>query len=689
MERYFLPLFLIFGQFALAQIDPSQIQIARDSFGTPHIFASTDAEVAYGFAWATAEDDFETQQMQLLAVKGLMGQVRGKEGAFFDVAVHLLDPHSIVAQNYEKEVSEDFKKVLEAYAQGVNAYARTYPKKVLHKKLFPVGPKDVLKGYVVGLALLSGVDKPLTAILDEKVEAFRESESRGSNAFALSRKKTQDGKTYLAINSHQPLQGLNSWYEAHLCSEEGWNILGATFAGGASIFVGSNEHLGWAHTVNHPDLADIYELQMDPDDDMVYEIDGKKERLQPYYTKARIKLWGFIPISLKQKFYKSTYGVTMKTKEGVFALRFSANQTLKAAEQWYRMNKARTLEEFQQALAMQGIVSTNIVYADKEDNIYYISNGLFPKRDKGFNWASVLPGDTTATIWKEFYPYDSCAQVLNPGSGFVYNCNHTPFLSSGPKDNPDPQKVPATMGYQNLNDLTNRGVKLGSMLNKSQKVSWEEFLRMKYDQSYEIPSPVYPKLNPLFTVKPEAYPKLAESLRLLQAWDGKADVSSVAAPLFIITIYHLLNDVLEDRKSLEEGEELTEAKLMQALAWTQDYLIKHFQSSKVMLGQVQLHSRGKKRLPYGGGPDVLAAVASRFRKDGTLVPWAGDSYIQLVRFNEEGPEIFSINAYGASADPKSPHYNDQMDMFVKQQLRKMTLDKEKVLKEAVRTYHPR
>ncbi|NBP06433.1 MAG: acylase, partial [Bacteroidetes bacterium] len=75
-------------------------------------------------------------------------------------------------------------------------------------------------------------------------------------------------------------------------------------------------------------------------------------------------------------------------------------------------------------------------------------------------------------------------------------------------------------------------------------------------------------------------------------------------------------------------------------------------------------------------------------KNGQIKAKQGDAYIALVRFTKEGPEIESINAYGASANPKSPHYTDQMDLFVKQQTKKMTLNKTEVLQQAKRVYHP-
>ena len=455
-----------------------------------------------------------------------------------------------------------------------------------------------------------------------------------------------------------------------------------------TIFLGTNPNLAWAHTLNYPDFADVYALEMHPSEKELYRFDGKWEPLHPYPTKARVKILGFLPLGVKQQFYKSKYGVTFKTPNGYFALRFPANHDIRAAEQWYRMNKATNLKEFQEALRLQGITCTNIVYADKEGHIFYISNGLFPKRNPQYDWQGLLPGDTSATLWTDdYYPLDSLPQVLDPVSGYVYNCNHTPFLSSGKADNPDPGFVPGSMGFQGMDGLTNRGVRLGHLLEQSGQLSYEDLKRIKYDQAYHEPMRSAPKLEAIFHLEPEKYPELAESIRLLRDWDRIADKDSEAASIMLLAFYHL-QSILENPGSFKSGDELDEAKLVAAIAHAQNHLQKHFGSAKVPLGSLQRHTRGGVDLPYGGGPDVLAAVRSRPFRDGRLRAYTGDSYIQLVRFSADGPEIESVNAYGASAKPGSPHYTSQMELFVNQQLKPMTLDKEQVLKNAVRLYSP-
>ena len=688
LRNFFLPLVIILlFQTLPAQIVPDSITIVRDKWGVPHIFGKTDAEVAYGFAWATAEDDFETMQGQLLPIKGKMGLVYGKDGAIADVAVHVLGIRDTVEARYESDLSPEFRKVVEAYAAGVNAYAKAHKKEVLRKDLFPVEGKDIIKAYMLGTSLMAGINRTLTAILNNRLEPIQKIAPTGSNAFAIRNTRTADGKTYLAINSHQPLEGLNSWYEAHLCSEEGWNILGSTFAGGISIFHGANEHLGWAHTVNYPDLADVYSLTMHPEKPLTYKYDGEWKALIPYPTKAQVKLLKLFRVGLKQEFYQSVYGVTFKTPKGFFALRYPGNQDIRAAEQWYHMNKATNFTEFKKALEMLSIISTNLVYADRAHNIFYVSNGKLPKRDSQYDWSGVLPGDTSATFWEAYYPFSSLPQVENPPSGFVYNCNNTPFSSSALSDNPDVSQIPKTMGYQKPKEETNRSVRLHALIEADKEINYKEFKTIKYDQAYHSPLHSAPKLEKIFSLDPSAYPHIAQSLDLLKNWDRVADVESPAASIFILALKNIIEKV--GNKSLRSGEKLTEFVMVSALESAQNHLQEHFGKKEVALGELQQHSRGKVSLPYGGGPDVLAAVHSSFTKDGRLRPRAGDSYIQLVQFSDSGVEIESVNAYGASAKPESPHYTDQMELFTTQKLKPMTLDREKVFAEAKRIYSPK
>jgi len=432
-------------------------------------------------------------------------------------------------------------------------------------------------------------------------------------------------------------------------------------------------------------------LEMNPDNKLQYRFDDQWETLEHYDIKARIKILGFIKLSAKQKFYKSKYGVTFKTKQGVFALRFPANRDIRAAEQWYRMNKATDWESFREAISMRAIICTNIVYADREDHIYYLGNGRFPIRNPAYDWQGVLPGNTSATLWKDdYYPLDSLAQVLDPPCGYVYNCNHSPFLSSSPADNPNSELIPKSMGYRPAETLTNRGARFPELIAQYDRLDYEDFKQIKYDMHYTKPLHAFPRLEPIFHLDPNKYPHLQTSIILLNRWDRNATLESAAASTFILSLNYLLQHKdLRGDKSLRGGTDLDEAKLVEALAHTEAYLLEHFGNVAIKLGELQKHARGDVALPMSGGPDVMAAIYSRPQKDGTIRPYVGDSYVQLVRFSSDGPEIESIHAYGASAKSGKDHYTDQMPLFAKQQLKPMTLDRETIFREAKRIYHPR
>jgi acyl-homoserine-lactone acylase len=148
-----------------------------------------------------------------------------------------------------------------------------------------------------------------------------------------------------------------------------------------------------------------------------------------------------------------------------------------------------------------------------------------------------VPGNTSATLWgDEVYPLDSLPHVLDPASGYVYNCNHTTFLSSAIEDNPKVSSVPATMGFQQPEILTNRAVRFYELFNELDKVSYEDFKRIKYDRAYHTPLKSAPKLEPIFHLKAEKYPEIKESIELLSSWDREAVIESEAAALFNLSV---------------------------------------------------------------------------------------------------------------------------------------------------------
>ncbi len=679
---------LVLSFHSQAQVNPLHVEIVRDQWGVPHIYGKTDADAVYGLAWASCEDDFATIQKMLLAVKGRLAEADGKGGAVLDFLAFISGAEEVVDTAYENSFSPAYKKILDAYAQGLNEYAKTHPEELLRLGLFPVTPKDIVAQYVVTNMLLTGVYLDVQKVFLGLIKNYETNLPSGSNAFAFNSSRTAEGKTYLAVNSHQPLEGLFSWYEVHMVSEEGMNILGGTFPGGMSVFHGTNENLGWACTLNNPNLGDVYKLQMNPKNHLQYWFDGHWETLQVRKKTVKVKL-GAIRIPITKTFYWSKYGTTVKNKDGYYSLRFPANMDIRSCEQLYHLNKARNFAEWQNIMRGRAFPGVNFIYADRDDNIFYVSNGQFPYRNPKYNWQKVLPGNTSETLWPAvFLPFDSLPQVLNPRSGYIVNTNNSPFEATGEGDNASPHQYPAQHGF-GMEGRNNRSIMAHYLIGKQPKLTYADFKRIKYDEQYNDSMYNHGLANAsiLFELDPKKYPDIADAIQVISKWNCMSDAGNMQAALITFAMYPLI-DKITARGTNYEPNSFTEKEYAQALRSSKRHMLKHFGSLSVPFGKVQKHVRGNKELPVGGMPEVLAATITQPYKNGMRKTFVGESYIQLVRYSKQGVEVETVHAFGASSKPDSPHYNDQMEMFVNKQLKPMSLSREKVYSDAERIYHP-
>jgi len=676
--------------FLLAQdnaINPKDVTIVRDQWGVPHIYGKTDADAAYGLAWAYAEDDFESLQQTLLAAQGMLGRIKGIKGAIFDYALAFLSIDSIVESRFEQDLSPEYRKVLAGYVQGVNDYAASHPKEILYKKAFPIVSQDVIKGYVLSTTLMAGLGMALKAVKEDRIQEFYNVNDRdiGSNAMAVAPHRMADNKGFLLVNSHQPHEGRFAWYEAHVSSEEGWDMIGATFAGGTNLFIGANRHLGWAHTNNYHNFGDIYKLQINPKNKKQYKYDGEWRDFYIKKAKLVVKIIG-IPIRVSKKVWVSEYGPVFKTKRGMFAFRFGGTHSIQSAEQWFKMNKATNLKEFEEALKMQALPLFNVVYGDMDGNIMLHSGGIIPLRDTSLDWRYPIQATSSAYKWKKTVPYERIPTVKNPKAGFVYNANNTPLHATADDENWDDYFV----GLQ-LFDY-NRGQQLGRMLKSEEgKFTEQRLYDIKFNTAYAEEGAYRTNFAAFFNLSEEKYPKIADAIRKMKNWNMKGGVDNKDAALAMVA-----HDFLRVETKSPFGllmirrQKISEEEAVWALTKAKRLLKRTHGTIDVPLGEVQRYIRGDKSLPADGLREVLRATDTKLYKKskGIYRVTGGDCYFQFVRFTPEGPEIKSINAYGSSAREDSPHYNDQMEYFAKHKMKPMTFDKEEILKNAERKYHP-
>jgi acyl-homoserine-lactone acylase len=640
----------------IAQAARYHARIQRDHYGVPHISGPTDPDVAFGLGFAHCEDDFSTIQDAALTARGQLAAVEGAKGAVTDYLARLLKVRETVASQYDTALPADVRAVLQGYADGVNYYAALHPEKV-ERGLLPMTGQDVAAGFVFRTPFFYGLDHVIGKIMAPAPKASQvaspAAQPIGSNGIAVAASKSADGATRLLVNSHQPYVGPVAWYEAVLDSDQGWHVAGGFFPGSPFMLHGHNAHLGWANTVNEPNLATVYRLVMNPDNPDQYRLDGQWKNFEKSDAAIRVKIFGPLIWTVHRPLLWSVQGPVFKTDHGVFAVRYAGVGEARQTLQYYRFNKAANREEWLAAMRLQALPSINYIYADEKGNIGYVYNGLFPVRAEGRDWTQIQPGDRSDLIWHGYLPFDRVPQIWNPSSGYVFNSNNTPFQATGVEDALKPADFSPTMGIQT--DMTNRAYRAQETFGADAAITAEAFRAYKFDIAYSARSDFAREIAEVLKVDPGTDNDLSAAQALLKGWDRRTNIGSRAAALAVLM-----------GSEAAHSDSHPGVPPIDALRHAIKTLKTHFGRIDPEWGQVNRIRRGTLDLSIDGGPDTYRAVYGVSQTDGTLAAAAGDTFIMFVTWDKAGTLASdSIHQFGsATLDSHSPHYADQMPLFV-------------------------
>ena len=674
------------------------VEIIRDEFGVPHIYGATDPDVAYGVAIAHSEDDFTTLQDVVAMSRGRYGAIAGQDGAAVDYAYHLLDARG-TAERQWNTLPADTRALLDAYAVGLNDYAQDHPGEVKLGNLFPVNGIDIAAGFALRQPFFFGLDRymgPLVAgdplppeygppldgktptdaiddaprIMDENAKApgktalarplpmGEDAEYAGSNAFAVAPEKS-GGPTILVSNSHQPWRGGVAWYELVVESGDGWHYAGANFPGSPFPFLGHNKDLGWTNTVNTPDMIDIYKLEMD-DSGSRYRLDGKWHDLEATSFTLPVR-FGPFTLPIRRTVYRSVHGPVIKNDQGAFALRYGGMGSIGQLDAYYRLNKAKSYDEWRAIMARGQVPSTNFIYGDKQGNIAYIYNAAIPQRQEGPDWRHVLPGNDSRLIWQRTVDYDTLPQYFDPASGWLMNANNTPFVAAGPGSDLSPDSVPPVMGVELK--MTNRARRAWKLMNEASPLDSDTLMRIKFDTGYENAGYIKRMLDDVRAIDPSEHRDLAEARKLMLDWDLTSDNIGQSDAIALLMVKPFMAASYQKSAWPDAVEELTRSK---------DHLQKYFGTLTPQMSDLLRLRQGDVDLPLDGGSDTLRASTTwDIDDDGRLSVKHGDSFIQWVEWLD-GKRVTSrsIQPYGAAITrPDSPHFADQAPLFVQHRLK--------------------
>ncbi|WP_428027227.1 acylase [Altererythrobacter sp.] len=687
-------------------------EISRDEYGVPHIHGKTDPDVAFGVAIAQAEDDFFTLQDVLAMARGRYGAIAGVNGAAVDYVYHLLDARSTAERHYP-ELPEDTRALFEAYASGLNRYAAEHPNELKLANLFPVNGEDIAAGFALRQPFFFGLNnviEPLVAgepllrefgpdipgfprdghepsappMMEEQASVAlspfgRDGALSGSNAFAVAPEKS-GGPTVLISNTHQPWRGSVSWYELVVESDEGWHFAGANLPGTPYPVLGHNEHLGWTHTVNRPDLTDIYKLEMD-ESGTRYRLDGEWRDLESETVTLPVKM-GPVVLPIRRTVYRSVHGPVIKNDRGAFAIRYARIDNIRSMDAFYRESKAANFEEWLAVYRRMDIPNFNAVYSDKEGNIAYIYNAAIPDRKPGYNWRGILPGNDSSLIWQGPVAFNRIPKLINPASGWLYNSNNEPYTAAGAGSDLSPDDFAPELGVELKQ--TNRSRRAYKLLSAANLLDRETLRSIKYDTAYERAGYVAELWDALAALELSDDAELAKARDLLLQWDFTADNEGAADALALLMIKDFMSAEYQNKRLPDVREHLT---------WATGHLKRYFGRIDPPMSDVLRLRQGPGRysvdLPLDGGSDTLRASTSwDVDEDGRLNVKHGDSFIMWVEWHEGEPvQSHSIQPFGAAVTrPDSPHYTDQSRLFAEHKLKPVHFWRKDVLANAKRRY---
>jgi acyl-homoserine-lactone acylase len=706
------------------------VTIVRDAWGVPTIYAPTDAGVAFGVAWAQAEDNFWQVEEDYIHALGRASHYYGDRYLENDLVRAAFEVERLAREEYEREPAER-KAVWDAFAAGLNYYLRTVPdarpRLIAHYE--PWMPFAITRTVSAGTTV-DGVRLGQVAIIARDVtdggapdgsgrraatagstplaaaggsassaaggfaDAERAAHSlpHGSNMWAVAGARTAAGHPLILQNPHVGFFGAGQPYEVQVHSDSGWHVRGYAVLGTPVPRAGHNEHFAWSHTETGADHADAYEVQFDhPTDPLLYRYDDGWRQAEEWDHTLQVNTAQGV-VSRVYRFRRTHHGpIVAQDGARAYAVRMARMPEGGALQQWYAMGRARSLDEFRTALDQRALAHSNTMYADRAGNIYYLHGNAVPRRDPSFDWSRPLDGGTSATEWQGWHALGELPQLLNPASGWIQNTNSTPFRATADGHNPDPADFPTYMAPEPDNGRARASRRLLESQSSWTLEAWESAAFDSWvAESENAVRRLVHEWEEIGGTHPQRAMRIDEAVDALRSWNGVATVESAATTLFVLWQERL-------RLGLHDGAHGQFRALEDVVA----ELRRDFGRVLVPWGEVnrlqRVHTSGSEpfrddqpSLPVAGAPGWAGVIFSFYAQPGPGVRRYGTRGHTWVSVAELAPQVRSrsVVQFGQSADPASRHFFDQAPLYARGELRQAWFTPAEVEAAAVRSYHP-
>ena len=676
-----------------------RVEIVRTTHGVPHIRADDLEAGYYALAWVQLEDYGPSIALGLLRARGEMGRWFGPDSMESDFLARRA--RDLAIENYGR-LEPETRAAYEGFAAGVNRYIE------LHPELFPPGFAPHFTGHDVAtrdvsVARASQARRFLERIREDgrpprttqQASPGTDAIEEGSNAWAFAPRRTRSGHAILLRNPH--LSWSAGYYEAHMTVPGVLDFYGDFRIGGPfGVIGGFNRDLGWATTNNAPDLDEIYALDADPDRPDHYLFDGASVPLQRELVTVTFRNGDALSTETRE-FWRTPLGPVIHRADGkVYILRAAGEGDYRGGEQFLRMMRAQSLDEWKEAMRMRARVTSNFTYADRDGNILYVWNASIPSLPHANGGdTTAVPARTTADVWTRYVPWDSLPQLLNPRGGYVRNENDPPYFTNL-RHVLDRGRYPANFPEPALRLRSQLSL---ALIDNDRKLSLEDVVALKH--SYRMLLADRVKEDLLAAVRassPDA--PVAAAADLLEGWDNTAAHDSRGAVLFEIwwrrytdgsdadTMFAVPWTV--DAPATTPRGLAHPQRAAEAFAWAVEETTRRHGSVDVAWGDVHRVRVGDVDEPVGGCGGALGCfrvLNFRTDDDGRRSVIGGDGWVLAVEFGDV-PRAYSVLAYGQSPDPASPYHADQAALFARGEMKPVAFTDEAIEASVVRRYRP-
>jgi acyl-homoserine-lactone acylase len=637
---------------------PGNVTIYRDAWGVPHIYGDSEEAAAYGEGYAQAQDRLDDILTLYAIVQGTAARAFGPAWVQKDYEARLARHNELSREQYPS-LTPRVRRIIEFYTRGLLDYIRENPGS---KPEWAPMPKPY---HVVALYRAFIWDWPWEQALgDLKRTGSHVSDGRGSNQWVVSASRSAEGGAIALIDPHLPWTPANRFYESHFHGGD-LNFYGFSIVGTPLMVLGHTNVFSISATTGGPDCADIYEERINNINQ--YQYDGAWLDIQKETIEIEVLTDQGIEVQ-KHSIERTHHGPIIKRLgERAFVVKTAYDEQVGFADQLLKLLEAQNLGEFLWALSANQLLPQNIMYADIYGNSYYLRAGRVPIRSGDYHWDRPVPGWRSETEWQGIHPVSDLVQILNPGIGYMQNCNISPGTMM-PHSPLQSEHYPTYIYNDEAKRTNTRGQRALQMLDADARLTKEEAQKIALD-TYVVDSDKWQSaLHAAFEEHGTAFVHLDQAVRLITHWDGRMDTDSPGASLFRFWMRACRDENASvPIAHIEEGETLgggARRNLLKALEKASEDLQKSTGSIDPPWGDLHRGTRGEQAWPIGGlsadGIQTLRAVTS-FPPDSHGVSYArgGQFCTTVVILDPNGIHSYSATPFGQSNDPTSAHYTDQ------------------------------